>query len=293
MGDDFEPQAERKSITSWGVIQMFGLKKMVMAAGGGLILAGALFGRDMFSYVRTSVGYVSDGVRDSVPVTFEIDRARKMIDSLDPEIKRNMHVIAKEEVEVERLQTQVDRLETRQNKDRNELMRLKTDLESGKDYFVYAGRQYSEDQVKIDLANRFTRFKTNDETFVNLQKVLNARQQGLAAARLKLEEMLAAKQQLGVDVANLEARQKMVEVAQTSSDFNFDDSRLARTKELITEIQTRIDVAERLVQAETSYHGEIPLDAPAHDDIVDEVAAYLGLEGAEVDAETEFVADNR
>jgi hypothetical protein len=272
---------------------MFGLKKMVMAAGGGLILAGALFGRDAFSYMRTSVGYVSDGVRDSVPVTFEIDRARKMIDSLDPEIKRNMHVIAKEEVEVERLEQQVDRLETRQSKDRDELMRLKTDLESGKDYFVYAGRHYSEDQVKIDLANRFTRFKTNDETLTNLQKVLNARQQGLAAARLKLEEMLAAKQQLGVDVANLEARQKMVEVAQTSSDFNFDDSRLARTKELITEIQTRIDVAERLVQAETSYHGEIPLDTPSHDDIVDEVAAYLGLGGAEVDAETEFVADNR
>ena len=50
-------------------------------------------------------------------------------------------------------------------------------------------------------------------------------------------------------VANLEARQEMVKVAQSTSEFNFDDSRLSRTKELVRDIGCRIDVAEKLVHA--------------------------------------------
>ena len=57
--------------------------------------------------------------------------------------------------------------------------------------------------------------------------------------------MLAAKRKLEVDVEHLEARLKMVEAAQTTSDYAFDDSRLSRVKELITDLRTRLDVAER------------------------------------------------
>ena len=43
-------------------------------------------------------------VRNSVPVDFEIERWRKMVKNLVPDIRKNMHVIAQEEVEVERLE---------------------------------------------------------------------------------------------------------------------------------------------------------------------------------------------
>ncbi len=256
------------------------LKKAVITGLGAALLVGFLFGRDAASYLQTTCSAVTNGVKESVPVDFEIDRARKMITSLDPEIRKNMHVIAKEEVEVDRIRRQVDQLEGRLDNDRADLMRLKSDLETGQSHFVYASRRYSANQVKIDLASRLNRVKTNDETLLNLTKVLHARERGLTAARQKLEEMLAAKRQLIVDVENLEARQKMVEVAQTTSDFNFDDSRLARTKELITDIQTRIEVAERLVNVEGDFRDEIPLDE-AYEfeaDIVDQVTEYLGLE---------------
>ena len=46
-------------------------------------------------------------MQNSVPVDFEIDRARKMIQDLAPEVRKNMHVIAKEEVEVQRLEEQI------------------------------------------------------------------------------------------------------------------------------------------------------------------------------------------
>jgi hypothetical protein len=257
------------------------VKKTMFVAGGAVLLLVLLFGRNAFSYVTTTVGWVHDSVKESVPIEFEIQRARSMITDLTPEIRRNMHLIAKEEVEVERLGRQIADNERRLTKERDELMRLKGDLDSGGNHFTYAGHRYSADQVKIDLANRFERYKSNDNTLINLHKVYSARQRSLYAARQKLEGMLAAKRQLEVDVENLEARLKMVEVAQTTSDFNFDNSHLARTKEVISEIRTRIEVNERLVNADQHFHDEIPLEeGPEAEDLSDAITRYFGSERA-------------
>ena len=90
--------------------------------------------------------------------------------------------------------------------------------------------------------------------------------------------MMASKSQLEVEVANLQARQKMVEVVQTTSDFNFDDSHLARTKELIDQIGTRIEVDYEIATAGDQFHGEIPLDEidNAEADLSEEIAEYFG-----------------
>ena len=182
------------------------LKKSLFVGGGLMLLAALFFGRDAVSYVGTTVSKAKQSFKDSVPIDFEIERARTMIKDLRPEIHRNMHLIAKEEAEVERLERQVSAAETQLTKSRGELLRLKGDLESSTTEFVYAGHSYTRNQVESDLENRFARFKTQDATVGNLHKVLAARERGLTAAREKLEGMLAAKRQLEVDVENLEAR---------------------------------------------------------------------------------------
>lgn len=260
------------------------IKKAILATGVALVLALLLFGRSAVSYVRTSAGVVSDAVHDTVPVEFQIERARNMIKDLVPEIRKNMYVIAKEEVEVEQLQQQIAGAEAKLDKEKTDLIRLKTDVAGGKAVFVYAGRRYTVAQVKTDLANRFERYKTNEATLASLEEIHGARQRSLDAAREKLEGMLVAKRQLAVEVENLEARLQMVAAAQTTSEYNFDDSRLGRVKELIADLRTRLDVAERMVNAEGYYHDEIPLDEPAPENIVEQVAEYFQAEEPEAEA---------
>ncbi|RCS40542.1 hypothetical protein DTL42_24520 [Bremerella cremea] len=264
------------------------IRKIACTGIGAAVLAGLVFGTDAYSYISTTASRLGDNVKNSVPVEFELDRARKMITDLTPEIRRNMHLIAKEEVEVEKLQSRVGDLEKKLASSKTDIVRLKSDLDSGSTYFTYAGHEYSRSAVQTDLAGRFERFKTQDATRVKLESILRARQQGLEAARAKLDGMLTARRQLEVDVENLEARQKMVEVAQTSSKFAFDDSQLSKTKRLIDDIRTRIDVAERMVDVDGELAGEIPLDEPTHTDIGDEVASYFGLEVDE-EEEQQFV----
>jgi hypothetical protein len=212
----------------------------------------------------------------SAVMVFEIGRARQMIKDLDPEIHRNMHLIAKEEVEVKHLRGQLGDAEKQLVKNKADIERLTYDLKRGDNQFVYCGKSYSAKQVENDLTRRFEQFKVKEATLGKLTQVLAARERGLEAGREKLKAMQAAKGQLEVDVANLEARQEMVKVAQTTSEFNFDDSRLARTKQLIRDIGCRIDVAEKLVQAETTYPGQISLDdQKTTGDITEQITAYF------------------
>src|SRR5688572_19450528 len=252
------------------------LKKGMVLGAAALLLLGLLFGREGFSHVKTSLGWVRQSVRESVPVDFEISRARQMIKDLDPEIHRNMHLIAKEEVEVKHLRDQLADADKQLVKNRSDIERLTHDLKRGDSHFVYCGKSYSAKQVESDLSRRFDQYKVKEATLTKLNQVLAARDRGLEAGREKLKAMQAAKGQLEVDVANLEARLEMVKVAQSTSEFNFDDSRLSRTKELVRDISARIDVAEKLVNAETTYPGQISLDEEeTGSNISEQITAYF------------------
>lgn len=261
------------------------IKRAILGTGIALVLTLVFVGRDAWSYVRTSLGYVKDSVHDSVPIAFQIERARQMIKDLEPEVRKNMHLIAKEEVEVERLQKQVADLEARLAREEEGLKKLHADAKSGKKTFEYGGRKYSLDEVRADMSCRFERLKTGQATLKSLREIATARSKSLAAARQKLEGMLAARRQLKVDVENLEARVEMIAAAQTTSDYSFDDSQLGRVKELVNDLRTRLDVTERLVGSEATFHDEIPVTQPAPANIVDQIGEYFAKpQGTELPA---------
>lgn len=238
-------------------------------------MVGLLFGRDAASYVSTSCGIVKQSVKDSVPVDFEIERARTMIRELDPDIRQNLQVIAREEVEVTRLRDQLAEAEKSLAKDRKEITRMKGDLDQGGSVFVYAGHSYTTKQVEADLTRRFDRYKTKEQTAEKLRQILKAREVGLLAANDKLKGMQGAKRQLEVEIENLKARLEMVKVAEATGNFQFDDSRLARTREAIQEISARIDVAEKLAHTSAAMPDQIKLDDEDSRNISEEVARYF------------------
>lgn len=260
------------------------MKKLVLFGALAVVGLTAVFGTAGLSYIRTGYQAASDSVRQNVPVEWEIKRARQMIDDLKPEITRNMQLVAREEVGVERLAADVTNKNQQIAKAKQDIMRLKGDLESGSVRFVYAGRDYSCNQVKDDLAARFKQFQVHEKTATKLTQILSAREKNLAAARRKLDEMLSAKRQLEVEVENLQARLTMVQVAQTVSPVALDDSHLSGTRQLLDDIRTRIDVAEKLAASEGPLEGSIPLDETASEDLLSEIADYFGAGRAEVES---------
>ncbi|MDZ4849832.1 MAG: hypothetical protein SGI77_11085 [Pirellulaceae bacterium] len=259
------------------------LKKLLL---GSLIAGGcgfALMGTSVYSYLSTGVSSLQQGIKDQIPVEVEIKRARDMISNLRPEIAQNLHVIAREEVEVSRLNKELLGKSQNLTKAKEDIMRLKDDISDKPTKLVYAGRHYSVEQVRDDLNQRFKRFQTQEATVGKLEKILLAREKNLDAARRKLDEMLAAKRQLEIEVENLQARLTMVQVAETSSGLSLSDNRLSQTRDLLDEIASRIEVAERLVDSEGDIRGAIPLDESAPEDIVDQISEYFGAGLAEIE----------
>ncbi|MFM2093665.1 MAG: hypothetical protein RIS70_789 [Planctomycetota bacterium] len=251
------------------------IKRTLMAGGVVALLLGFFFGKDSVTYVSTSLGWVKATVKDSVPIEFEIQRARNMIRDLDPEIAKNMHLIASEEIQVGNLKEDLVSSTKQIDQDRRDVVRLKSDLDRGGSQFVYSGVSYTPKQVESDLARRFERFKVKEATVEKLQKIVAAREAGLNAANEKLKGMQAAKRQLEVEVENLKARLEMVKVAESTSHFNFDDGKLARTRDAIKEIKSRIDVAEKLANANAISPDQIKLDDVESRNISAEIANYF------------------
>lgn len=248
----------------------------VLAVG---LVAGVLFGRDAFSYLKTGANRVAQGVQNSVPTEFQIDRARQMVADLSPVIRESMHVIAKEEVALENLDKQIAKSTESKEKLQSEIMTLQSDLTSGRDVFQYASRSYKRGDVEKSLSTKFARFKVDDETLASLQQMRDARAANLAAAQEKFAAMVSAQKKLQTDLKCLDAKRQLVEVAQASNQCvnSLDDSQLARVKTLITEIQTDLDVKARLANGDVDVVTEINLDPAESNDITEQVASYFGI----------------
>ncbi|MEM6799644.1 MAG: hypothetical protein AAF589_09030, partial [Planctomycetota bacterium] len=60
------------------------IKKSLVAGLSVVLVGGVLFGTNSLSYLKTACSRVSTAAEESVPVEFQIDRARQMAADLAP-----------------------------------------------------------------------------------------------------------------------------------------------------------------------------------------------------------------
>lgn len=254
------------------------IKLTIVGVASTLLLSTLVFGRDVCSYVKTLGCSARAAIKSEVPIEFEIQRARDLVENLVPDIRKCMHVIAEEEVSVEHLQREIARHDADMSKQKSEILALRSEVDSGKQSYRFASRTYSANEVKRDLACRFERFKTAEATLASKRQILTAREKSVVAAREKLENMLSDKRDLEVQIENLEARMKTLQAAQTATSVQLDNSQLVRAKKLIGDLNKQLDVAQRVLDAEGKFTGLIPVDTSAHvpEDLSAQIDDYFG-----------------
>jgi len=241
---------------------MGGMFKHSLIGAGVLLVAGSfIFGRDVFSYAKTWGSSVRNYVKAEVPLEFEVQRAREMVEELVPDIRDCMHVIAEQQVDIEYRTADVNRRTTALGKQKNDILALRSDLGTGKSTFRYASRTYTSDEVKRDLALRFEQFKFAEESIGRDRQIVEARDKTLRANEQKLDTLLDSKKELEVQLEQLEARLKTVRAAEAASELEFDDTQLARAKKLIRDLNRQLDVKDKLLASEGKFSGLIPVEA--------------------------------
>lgn len=253
-------------------------KKALIGVAAAAVLSTFVFGRDAVSYVKTFTSSAREAIKSEVPIEFEIQRARDMVNNLVPDIRKCMHVIAEEEVNVEHLSKEIARTDKDLNKQKDEILALRRDIDLGHQTYQYASRTYTSNDVKRDLSTRFERYKMAESTLASKRDIMTAREKSVVAAREKLEGMMASKRDLEVQIENLDARLKTVQAVQTASNVQLDDSQLARAKKLIGDLNKQLDVAQKMLDADGKFSGLIPVETapqvPA--DLSNQIDEYFG-----------------
>ena len=251
------------------------LKRSVIVVAGVSLVGGMLFGKDVVSYVRSSAKSVQTVVKDSVPIEFELRRARDLLEEIIPEMHANVRLIAQEEVEVAALNVDIAKSEESMKEEELRIAKLRDALEEPKAQYCFGGREYPRSYVKEDLANRFERFKESELVFASKKRLLVSRQNSLHAAMQVLEQTRSRKRMLQDKIESLASQHRLVKAASVGTNIQVDNSKLAQTEKLITQIKKRLDVAERILAHESRFVQAIPVDAVVEEDLLAQVDDYF------------------
>ena len=257
------------------------LKKAVCGSLAVTLLAGFLFGRDMFSYANTACRNVKQAVKSEITPEFELDRIRHEIEHLLPEIRQHMAIVAEQSVDLKDMQRDIEEKQAALAKQKDAILALRSDLSSGDDSFTYRQVSYTRGEVESDLASRFESFRVGEEALKRDRQILDAHRQTLQANQKKLDAYLSSKQALTVQVSQLEARLKTIQATEAVNRIEFDDTRLSRVEGMIGDLNHALDVRESLIEAEGTTLGRIPVEedaAEVHTDVVAEIDSHFGLE---------------
>ena len=97
------------------------------------------------------------------------------------------------------------------------------------------------------------------------QKLLNKRKEGLAAAVAMLDQMRVRQSELKLKVEALAAQHRLIKANQIESGTLVDGSQLSQADQLLGQIETRLQVAQRVMD-----YQDDSLELPAAEQLVDE-----------------------
>jgi len=239
------------------------------------LIGGVCFGTGFPSYLRSSKNMLKTAVKDSIPVEFEIQRARDLLEDLIPEMHANLRIVAAEEVEVANLEKEIERQRGSVAGESRKLKNLRTTLNTRLASYQLGGRRYERTELVEDLSRRFEHLRTAEMLLEGKKDLLRNRQRSLDAALGKLEKTRLSRIELQSQIEALEGQFRLVEAQSAGSEFRIDDTKLAQTEKVISELKKRLAVAQRVLAREAQFIELIPMDIPNEASVVERVDAYF------------------
>lgn len=260
------------------------IRTLLLGAAALAALGFLLFGRAFPSYVGTAVDSARASVADAVPVELEIRRAEGLIVQIDPQIEVCKRDLARAEVELDELRASVVRLDKAVVQEERALRAGATRLRAEPAGVLLAADAGERRRAEAALARRKDGY-VNDAAMLKTKRSLIERQeQAVAAARDRLDAVRLERADLDGQLQSLRTQKLQLEaLAAASRRFELDDSALGRAKEALAGVKKRLDVAQRVLENDLTFHGEPAGEPQAARDVVKEIDALFGA-GASAEA---------
>lgn len=252
------------------------LKYTVLSGAAALLIGGVVFGTDLFSYARSGGRSISRAVKDNVPVEFQLQRARDMMNDILPEMQANVRAIAEQEVEIAALKGEIKQSEIALADQRDQVAKLRNCLTTAQTSFTVGHLVYSRGEMKDELSRRFDAVREAEQSLAGKQRLLANREKSLQAAVQVMERTKGQRAQLENQIAALEAQNRLVQAAAVGSNVHIDHSKLAQTQQLLAQIKKQLDISERVLAHESKFVEPIRIESEVSEqDLLSEVDSYL------------------
>jgi chromosome segregation ATPase len=252
----------------------------------GAVLGGTgflLFGTNLGSYLGTVATSLRDTVKDAIPVDLEIKRAEGLIRKIDPQIENCKKDVAQAEVELESLRGSVGDLEQVVG---NEEKKLKSGakLLTGDDAAQYtlASDTSTRRQFERELQRTMDAYRNNQAILKNKRALIERQTDAVSVAKQRLGAVRAEKDNLADQVRVLKTQQHWIEtMAANQKRFDLDDSALSQAREALTQVQKRLDVAQKMLENDMVAEPEDAVaKAEPPRDVLKEIREHFGAPAA-------------
>jgi predicted nucleic acid-binding Zn-ribbon protein len=234
-----------------------------------LVLAAAAVAIGMFVVKSTSVGSLAQvwwkdaraAVERQVPPEVQLRQLSNEIDKIDRDVKKNISKLAESETEAQLLGDNVASLQVAVRPMKEDLASMTKSLDAKAERVVFNGTSYRTSDLVRKLDGALDTYEAKKVELKSKERLLDIKKQAIDAARSRITEMRDQKEHLRVAVAQLDARLQLARLNATRNhSVEFDDSQVARCKELAESISKRLMIDEKnaSLQAEFGYAKEIP-----------------------------------
>ena len=250
------------------------------------IVGGVVFGKDLCSYLTSGSRLLQTAAKDSVPIDFQLARARDLVDDVIPEMQANVRLVAQQEVEIAGLREEIAGAHQSLNGERAKLTKLRECLATSDVSFSIGNATYDRDDVKQELSRKLDLVREAEVVLSGKDRLLDNRQKSLAAAIQMLERTRAQKSLIEGQIASLESQHRLIQAASVGSGAQIDTSKLAQTQRLISDIKKQLDVSERVLAHESRFVEPMVIDVVDEKEVTRQADEYLASKSADKSAST-------
>jgi DNA repair exonuclease SbcCD ATPase subunit len=224
------------------------LKKLVILGVIGFVAVTALGGTKLASYIRSEINAAREKAEANIPPEKELARLRNEIKLLDKDIVTVINEVAKQRVAVKELEGDVETVAKKQVEFRNQLTARADTIKKAEtadqpvSHVTFGTRTVNLTDAKNELADDVKRFTTAQKSLESMQSLLANRVKVRDSLEKQLDAMKVQKAELTAAVDEMEAQLAALKLQQMESKYQTDDTRMAKIKEDLRKLKTKVDV---------------------------------------------------
>jgi chromosome segregation ATPase len=188
-----------------------------------------------------------------VPPETQIKQLQVEIGKIDRDIKRNLGILASQQVDCRGLEENVVALRDETGRLKENVASMAKALDANTERVALNNTTYDKPSLtrRLDLA--VSTYKVKKAELTQKEKLLGLNKERLEISHQRISEMCSQREQLKATVAQLETRLEMLRLQQMANKLDLDESQVGRCNELVARINRLLAEQEEVGNLQTKY----------------------------------------